>query len=72
MNWKILFRTTSIPMILLFNISQGQNHRVYYQMTYRADSSNLETTKKNMVLLVKDNKSKFYSQEQLVNDSIII
>lgn len=59
-------------MILFFNISQGQNHRVYYQMTYKADSSNVETTKKNMVLLIKDNKSKFYSQEQLANDSLII
>lgn len=72
MNWKILFRTATVTMIIFFNISYGQNYRVNYQIIYKADSSNVETTKKNMVLLIKDNQSKFFSQEQLVNDSITI
>ncbi|CAD7806559.1 hypothetical protein CHRY9390_01528 [Chryseobacterium aquaeductus] len=72
MNWKILFRTVSVVMILFFNVSQGQNYKVFYDMVYKTDSSDSETQKKAMVLLIKDNQSKFFSQEQLINDSVII
>jgi len=59
-------------MILFFHKSQGQNYRVEYQMIYKTDSSNVETTIKNMILLVKDHQSKFFSKEQFANDSILI
>jgi Protein of unknown function (Porph_ging). len=72
MEYKKLLKMGTLFIVLFLNLLQAQNYRVYYQMTYKKDSSNFETTKKNMVLLIKDNQSKFYSQEQFINDSIVI
>ncbi len=72
MNWKILFKITGTLILLVSSLSKAQNYRVYYRMSYITDSLKKETKQKNMILLVNNHKSKFYSQEQLDNDSLVI
>lgn len=71
MNWKILFKTASI-LIAFSNLLYGQNYRISYAISYKTDSLSPEMMKKDMILLVKPDKSKFYSREQFENDSVII
>lgn len=72
MSWKILFKTMCVLTTLIFNQSIAQNYKVYYRMNYKTDSLEKEIKNKNMILLIKDNKSKFYSQDQFENDSTVI
>ena len=72
MNWKKLFKITGVLILLISSLSRAQNYKVYYQMNYKTDSLVSNFTKKNMVLVVNEDKSKFYSQEQFVNDSLVI
>lgn len=72
MKWKILFKTLCVLITLIFNPSIAQNYKVYYRMNYKTDSLEEEIKNKNMILLIKDDKSKFYSQEQFENDSTVI
>lgn len=71
MNWKILFKTAFI-LIAFSNLLYGQNYRISYQIGYKTDSLSTEMMKKDMILLVKPDKSKFYSREQFDNDSVVI
>jgi GLPGLI family protein len=72
MNWKILFKTMCVLATLIFNQSIAQNYKIYYLMNYKTDSLEKEIKNKNMVLLIKDDQSKFYSQEQFENDSTVM
>lgn len=58
--------------VTLINLSafKGQNFRVHYQMTYKADSSKDETTKKHMILDVSDDLARFYSYNLYRIDSM--
>lgn len=55
---------------MFFNHYFGQSYRIDYQMNYKPDSSQSDFKTKNMVLLLKDNKSKFLSLNQYENDSL--
>ncbi|MEC5395937.1 GLPGLI family protein [Bergeyella sp. RCAD1439] len=61
-----------IVLILSFNQYFGQNYRIDYQMSYKPDSLQSDFKTKNMVLLLKENKSKFLSLDQYKNDSLFI
>ncbi|KMQ67463.1 hypothetical protein ACM39_13580 [Chryseobacterium sp. FH2] len=71
MKWKILFRIITLLLIFLYIISFGQNYRINYQMTFKKDSLAEETQKKDMILLINKKISKFYSKDQLINDSLM-
>jgi len=66
------YKINLIILILFFNYYFGQNYRIDYQMSYKPDSSQSDFKTKNMVLLLKDNKSKFLSLNQYKNDSLFI
>lgn len=71
MEWKNVFK-----ILILLGISStasyAQSYKVDYRMNYRTDSLSEEMQTKDMVLLIKDNRSKFYSKDQSVNDSVVI
>ncbi|WP_294303405.1 GLPGLI family protein [uncultured Chryseobacterium sp.] len=71
MEWKNIFK------ILLFtglfsNAVHAQSYKIDYRMNYRTDSLSEEMQTKDMVLLIKGKESKFYSQNQYLNDSLVI
>lgn len=72
MKWNNFFKLSSIFIFLLFNFSKAQNYKVSYDMNYRTDSLATQLRKKEMVLLVNKDKSKFYSLEQFNSDSLFI
>ncbi|KAA0130695.1 GLPGLI family protein [Chryseobacterium sp. SN22] len=71
MEWKNIFK------ILLFtglfsNSAYAQIYKIDYRMNYRADSLSEEMQTKDMVLLIKEKESKFYSRDQYLNDSLVM
>lgn len=72
MKYKKLLKAGTLFMILFFNVLQAQNYRIYYQMKYKSDSLDKEFRKENMILLVRENKSKFFPYQQFVSDSLVI
>lgn len=49
----------------------AQNFRIGYQMTYKQDSLSNDNKMKEMILLYRDNKSKFTSKKQFERDSTL-
>lgn len=72
MEYNKLYKSGLFFIIFIYGLCYGQNYRVNYQMSYKRDSLSKEFTKKNMVLLIKNNKSKFYTQDQFISDSITL
>lgn len=71
MEWKNIFKIL-IFVSIFSNVSYAQSYKVYYRMNYKPDSLSKEIQAKDMILLIKDDKSKFYSKEQYLNDSVVI
>jgi len=67
MNYKIL---KSFLFLFFSYYSYAQNFRLDYQLAYREDSLSSEITRKNMILLVQGDQSKFMTEEQYKADSI--
>lgn len=66
-------RNRILILNLLFFITQNlysQNMRVNYDMTYKEDSLSTEPVAKKMVLLIRGEESKFYSEKQYEVDSV--
>ncbi|NAW51214.1 GLPGLI family protein [Elizabethkingia argentiflava] len=72
MKWKKLYKSVLFFILFIYGFCDAQNYRVNYQMSYKRDSLDKESVKKNMLLLIKNNKSKFYAQDQFISDSIAL
>lgn len=71
MEWRSLF-STLIFVSLFSTLSYAQSYRISYRMNYKPDSLGDEVKSREMVLLIKDHESKFYSKDQYLNDSVVM
>lgn len=72
MEYKKIIKTGTLFIMLFFNALQAQNYRITYQMNYKLDSLDKEFKKENMILLIRGSKSKFFSYQQFLSDSLMI
>lgn len=73
MEFMKLFKNTAVfCFLLLFCLNSAQKYRVFYTMDYRIDSTSSEMLKKNMILDVNNQMSKFYSYTIHQSDSTSI
>jgi len=71
MEWRSLFST--LIFVSLFSTGlHAQSYRISYRMNHKPDSLAEEVKTKQMVLLIKDHESKFYSRDQYFNDSVVM
>jgi len=70
MDLKKLF--SLLIIILCINYASAQKYRVYYDLKYKADSTDTELESKKMILDVKDKISRFYSYKLYRSDSTLI
>ncbi|MBV8328320.1 GLPGLI family protein [Chryseobacterium sp.] len=63
---------TFLFILSCFTAFHGQTFRIYYQMTYKIDSTKNESVNKKMLLDVKDEISKFYSYDLYHIDSLAL
>ena len=65
--YKRIFTTLSILIISIF---QAQNHRFYYELEFKKDSTSSDLKKDFYILDLSKNEQKFYNYEFYRNDSI--
>lgn len=70
MNYTISFKLNLVILLLFFNYHFAQSYRIEYHISYKSDSLQNDSRSKNMILLYKDNRSKFLSLKQYKNDSL--
>lgn len=71
MKWRNLF-STLIFVSLFSTLSYAQSYRISYRMNYKPDSLGDEVKSREMILLIKDHESKFYANDQYLNDSLVM
>lgn len=67
---KYLFNFFVVFIIFISNSIYSQKYKVLYSLTYKTDSTKSAVSKKDMLLEINNNISKFYSYDYYKKDSI--